>query len=146
MQQALAAAMKAHGFLKAGPTWRKTTDDAVAVFNIQGSQWGRQYYVNLGTYFRAAGDRGKPCEYHCHIRMRLTDVVPDSSRLNDLLDFEKPMELAQRLDELTTLVQSRAIPWLETMATRKGARDFLQASPSPSPLVTLQAKIILGLA
>src|SRR5438093_235721 len=80
LQQTLAPLLKAHGFTKEGPTWRKRFPESIAVFNIQGSQWGVSFYINLGIYFIALGQNERPLEYHCHVRARLDEVVPDRAR------------------------------------------------------------------
>src|SRR5262245_24413729 len=100
LQQAIAPALRVQGFKKAGPTWRKWTPDATAVLNIQGSQWGPSFYVNLGVLFRALDNRDKPCEYHCHVRTRLDSLVPDVARLLDVLDLDKPIPPEDRNREL----------------------------------------------
>lgn len=43
----------------------------VFIFNIQGSLYGPEYYINVGIYIKALGDLGQPYEYDCHIRARL---------------------------------------------------------------------------
>src|SRR5262245_38923985 len=91
LQQALAPALKQRGFKKSGATWRKWSAEAIGVLNLQGSQWGPSFYINLGVYFRALGDRDQPTECHCHIRTRLGALVPDWRRLDALLDFEQPV-------------------------------------------------------
>src|SRR5258705_1657189 len=116
VQQALAPALKLRGFKKSGATWRKEGGEAIGVLNLQGSQWGPSFYVNLGVYFRALGDRDKPIEYHCHVRTRLTELVPDRERLNAILDFDKLVRDDIRAREFATLVIDHGLPWLETVA------------------------------
>ena len=127
LQGWLAPTMKAAGFRKVGATWRRTTDESLVLLNIQGSQWSRSFYVNLGAYYRALGDLDRPPEYQCHVRARLSQLVPDLRRLADLLDFETPVPNAERSTELVELVQEHALRWLDCVATVAGGRDWLLA-------------------
>jgi hypothetical protein len=143
VQKALAATLKLHGFLKDGPTWRHPYPDTITVLNLQGSQWGPSFYLNLGVYFRALGTDDKPLEHRCHIRIRLCDVVPEQGRLRQLLDFEQPMADSVRFGELERLVASTAVPWLERVSTLKGAREYLLDPAPRMPLVSASARQLL---
>jgi hypothetical protein len=71
--------LKAHGFKKSNATWRKSSDESVAVFDVQKSPWGDgTYYVNLGTYFRALGNDASPTENKCHVQVRLAAEEPSA--------------------------------------------------------------------
>lgn len=143
LQRALAPALKQRGFKKSGATWRKGSDDAIGVLNLQGSQWGPSFYLNLGVYFRALGDSDQPAEYHCHVRTRLTDLVPDGERLNGLLDFEKPVSEDVRVRELETLIVDHGLPWLHAVSTIEGARQYCRSQSPKSPWVTKEARAFL---
>ena len=146
LQQALAPALKERGFKKSGATWRKVSDEGIGVLNLQGSQWGPSFYINLGVYFRALGDRDQPTEYHCHVRTRLTELVPDRERLNALLDFEKPVQEGVRVRELETLVVEHGLPWLHRVSTIEGAREYCSSQAPRSPWVTKEAREFLETA
>lgn len=71
MVEILKPLLKDNGFKKSATTWHKITDDIIFVLNLQGSQWGPEYYINLGVYLKALGSELKPKEYSCHIRRRI---------------------------------------------------------------------------
>jgi hypothetical protein len=144
LQQALASTLKLRGFKKAGATWRRESSEAISVLNLQGSQWGPSFYINLGVYFRALGERNQPAEHHCHIRIRLSELVPDRERLHTLLDFEKPIQEGVRGQELERLVVQHGLPWLETVSTVEGARDYCKSQSQKSMCVTKEARAFLG--
>ena len=146
LQQSLAPALKQRGFKKSGATWRKESSEAIGVLNLQGSQWGPSFYINLGVYFHALGDRDQPTEYHCHVRTRLCELVPDRERLNALLDFEKPVQENVRVQELETLVVDHGLPWLDTVSTIDGAREYSSSQAQKSPWVTKEARAFLEAA
>ena len=146
LQRAFAPGFKERGFLKDGPTWRKASEDAIVVFNIQGSQWGRQFYLNLGAYFRALGRDDRPLESRCHVRLRVSDLVPDRTRLNDLLDFERPIAASDRLAELAELVSAWGVPWLHAMLSCDTAGSYLRRHADRPVFVTRDARPLLGLS
>ena len=146
LQQALAPTLKQRGFKKSGATWRKESGESIGVLNLQGSQWGPSFYINLGVYFRALGDRDQPTEYDCHVRTRLSELVPDRERLNALLDFEKPVQENARVRELETLVVEHGLPWLDNVSTIEGAREYCSSQAPKSPWVTKEARAFLEAA
>ncbi|MEW6684564.1 MAG: DUF4304 domain-containing protein [Nitrospirota bacterium] len=143
LQQALAPALKQRGFKKSGATWRKGNADAIGVLNLQGSQWGPSFYINLGVYFRALGDNDHPTEYHCHVRTRLSELVPDRLRLNALVDFENPMDDGVRAREIETLIANHGLPWLDSVSTVAGAREYCKSQAPRSPWITREARAFL---
>jgi hypothetical protein len=136
LQQALAPALKRLGFKKSGATWRKGCSNAIVVLNIQGSQWGPTFYINLGIYFRELGELIEPNECVCHVRTRLTELVPDRNRLNELLDFGKSIQEGDRLQEIEALVTEYGLSWLATVSTIKGARIYCDSQSPKSPWIT----------
>lgn len=104
--QAVALALRPHGFKKAAANWRRSQPESIAVFNVQKSQWGGGvYYVNLGTYFRALGKEEKPVSYRCHVQRRL--------------------ELAE-----PTIVVAEALQWFQQRASLQDARLLAEADSS----------------
>jgi len=144
LQKALAPTLKAAGFRQTGATWHRERSAVVAVLNLQGSQWGPQFYVNLGVYFRELGSKARPNEAECHIRSRLDAHVPDRARLFQLLDFEADIELNLRGTELVTLVVEGGIPWLDHVSTWAGAKDWCERHPR-SPFMSGVLREHLGL-
>ena|SRR5688572_12935410 len=144
LQRALATALKQHGFKKLGATWRNDLGPTIGVINLQGSQWGPSFYINLGVYFRALGHRHQPAEVDCHIRTRLHELVPDRARLITLLDFEHVIQEDIRARELEALVVKYGLPWLTAVSTVQGARDYCATIHDKSPFVTKEARAFLS--
>jgi Domain of unknown function (DUF4304) len=144
LEQALAPALKAHGFAKSGSTWRRTGEDAYSVVNLQGSQWGHATYVNVGVYFRALGNDRHPAESACHIRTRLDALVPDPDVLSALLDMQREMPAEERGRECAALIVAHGLPWLDAVATVRGARAFCESTSADSVLVSMDARAFLA--
>lgn len=145
LQKIVAGVLDGRGFIKKGQTWRKAYDNAIGVVNIQGSQWGRSFYVNFGVYFSALGGNPAPLEYHCHIRTRLEELTPARARLVELLDLESSVPDAVRSSEIESAI-ANAVPWLDRVATISGAREYCSAIKPTSPWVTPDARKYLEIA
>jgi hypothetical protein len=123
--KAIAPVLKLHGFKKKSATWHRQRDGFIQTFNVQGSQWSKSFYLNLGIYVTAIGGLKTPAEYDCHIRNRVGDVVGDLVRYNELLDFENEVEDDQRFDELQDIVEQYAIKWLDKYANSAMIVDWI---------------------
>ena len=123
LENVFAPSLKASGFKKRGSTWHRRVGDAIQVINIQGSQWSRIFYINLGVYLLEFGTEEHPASHNCHLRSRLDRFVPDIEHLANLLDFQTRQFDEQRAREALTLLESCGIPWLEHCSNKSG---FLQ--------------------
>jgi hypothetical protein len=148
LQRALAPSFKECGFLKRGSTWRRASPHAIVVFNIQGSQWGRQFYLNLGAYFRHLGPELAPPEYRCHVRVRLSTLVPDPGLLGKLLNFDEGIPAADRSAQLVAAVSEFAMPWLHAMSACDTARSYLgnHGALARSMRIARDARDLLGVS
>ena len=91
------------GAHKSSGSWYLPVDEVTAVLDLQKSQYGPAYYINVGWWLRAdlRGEFPKPQQ--CHIQTRAGSFAPPEmeSRLKDLLDLESPIGEAERAEELT---------------------------------------------
>jgi hypothetical protein len=121
--------LKAKGFRKTGATWHRDGNRLVQVFNIQKSQWGDQFYLNVGIYLRDLGNEARPTEYRCHVRCRAERLLGDGefADLRECLDFDRPLDRDQRYARLQQIVAERVLPWLDENRTLEslgtGLRD-----------------------
>lgn len=123
--QALSPTLKAHGFRKKDSTWRRTRDGFIQIINVQGSQWSRSFYLNLGIYIEAIGAKATPLEFDCHIRNRADNLVEDHRQYQQLLDFEVSISPEVRFRELNEIIEKRVIPWLDEFSTDQRIRDWI---------------------
>jgi len=125
LQSVLAPLMKAHGYRKSGATWHGVSSAFIRVLNIQGSQFGKYFFINLGIFIRALGENPKPKEYDCHVRQRLSGLVSDGGDVFAVLDFQNDMPWGEREQALRNLVQDHALPWLEKKSDIEEIRNYL---------------------
>jgi hypothetical protein len=116
----LAPLLKSAGFKKKATTWRRQQADGIHVVNVQGSQWGPEYYLNLGFYIGALGSESEPTEYRCHVRTRVAqpdrDAVPLFAELEAWFRSNGTVnELCARLteDKLPLMLSGVAHDYLE---------------------------------
>lgn len=124
----LAPDLKARGYKKSGPTWRRRKDDAIQVLNLQKSQWGDSFYVNVGLYLTALGEEEQPTEYRCHVRCRAERLVPREhfAELRGLLDFTTDLSESDRYTKIRALIEHYLLAWLDANSTEVALRSTLK--------------------
>ena len=134
--------LKGTGFQKHKGAWYRRTDEVVTVVDLQKSQHGPQYYLNIGLWFRAIEDLQYPKPVSCHVVNRLAIEVPEpvSEYLARLLDLET--EMPDRADELRELLDTYLVPLLGVFRDVAGLRSprgelFLKRSGVRGPAQAL---------
>ena len=61
--------------------WYMRTDEVIATCDLQKSQYGPSYYLNVGYYLRSSGDMTHPKSYECDISLRGEVFLGDASGL-----------------------------------------------------------------
>lgn len=127
----IAPILREGGYKKKGATWRRETNDAVAVVNLQMSPYaGILYYLNLGIYVKALGSIAQPLEYQCPFRIRVEALMNDRQRALAVFDLSnQSITQAERDKELKLAVLTLALPFLQSCATVKGLNDVLIKNP-----------------
>jgi Domain of unknown function (DUF4304) len=112
------------GFEKKSGSWYLVGDEVISVSNLQKSQYGPSYYVNQAFWLRQLGGERYPKDNKCHIRLRLGSLLGDSSaRLDQLLNLDYPV--ADRIDELTAILDGNLLPVIERGRSLVGLRALL---------------------
>ncbi|WP_437951512.1 DUF4304 domain-containing protein [Sorangium sp. So ce296] len=123
-----AALMDAHFSRKHG-TWYRNTEETVLVVDVQPSNFGQQYYINLGIFVKWISQkptRLPPKENECHVRLRLESLVPEAEGQvrQVLLNLEnKSIGSIERQQRIRELITDTAIPFLSQCSTRTGIRE-----------------------
>jgi hypothetical protein len=131
LQEAVADAVVPAGFRKKGSSWYREEADAILVISPQKSQYGSQYFLNLGVYWRELGEKTAPREEECHVRGRISSVLSadESKELERSLNFEdRSIEDEARRTALRDALVNHAIPLLKRCSTRDGLREEHQKS------------------
>ena len=132
IQEVFKPIFKANGFKKNGATWHHVGEDLVKVFNIQGSQWSRYFYFNIGLYLRELGNDQKPTEFKCHVRLRAGQLLSgekEITKLYELSVFEKEQPIEQRIHQLEELISKLVIPWFALFSTKADVIKYIETKP-----------------
>src|SRR5215217_2212835 len=98
---------KQAGAEKKSGGWYWRSDDVVAVVDLQKSQYGAQYYVNVAFWLRALGNEPFPKSWKSHLQVRLgslPDVDPEAAER--LFDLEHELPDEQRADAIAALLEA----------------------------------------
>jgi hypothetical protein len=117
--------LRERGFKKAAGSWYSDRPETVLVTNLQKSQYGYSFYINLGIWLKAIGESATPKEHHCHVRIRLESIAGEG--LSKALDMENSavVEEGRKMIIVTGIVDV-AIPWLDACNSLDGIRRMLQ--------------------
>lgn len=142
---ALGSALIGAGFKKKSDTWYCDEEDAIAVVNVQKSQYGQQYYVNLGVWFKSFGINLMPKENQCHIRFRLSSVVPDdaNAKLSNALDLDAPLDADERRSALVAIFEQYGLTVLRRCVSFDGVRGALLDGSLSKALVQSKLRMLL---
>jgi hypothetical protein len=122
------------GAKKSG-SWYRRSEETIVVLNLQKSNYGPSYYVNVAIWLLAAGAADAPKPSHCHVQTRLDRLLPAEmhDRLKALLDLDSPIGEDVRREELLALLGQHLLPLVEAAATLESLRSgegrrFVEAS------------------
>jgi hypothetical protein len=125
IQQEFDAFGQSAGMLKHSGFWYGTSSEVISLLNLQKSQHGPNYYVNVGFWLRALGGARFPRERECHVRIRLDSLVADrAGEVRALLDLESDIPSGERGPCLHDLLASRLKPLLEQASSLEGIRKL----------------------
>jgi Domain of unknown function (DUF4304) len=146
LHDAISAAAVPAGFRKKGSSWYCHEPQAILVIDPQKSQYGAQYFLNLGIYWRALGAETSPREERCHMRGRISSIVPAAKcdELTHSLDFENAMSNEARHMILNDVLSQFAIPLLKRCSTTEGLRAEHKRSGLTGFLLTNDLAAIVG--
>lgn len=136
---------KSSGGKKKSGSWYRRGDETVFVLNLQKSNYASRYYVNVALWLLPLGDADAPKENKCHVRSRLTQLVPSEleERVNDLFDLDSPLDDATRREELLAVLRQHLLPLMDSSSTLDGLRSGAGQRLIQKSLVTGPAQRLL---
>jgi uncharacterized protein DUF4304 len=116
---------KSSGCTKKSGSWYRRSSETIVVLNLQKSQYAMRYYVNVAVWLLALGDTDAPKENKCHVRTRLTKLVPREleDRVNELLDLATPIDDMSRREEFLGVLDEHLRPLMDGGSTLEGLRS-----------------------
>lgn len=143
VKEALSAPLKEAGFKNKSNYWYLNNTDVVLLVNLQKSQYGDQFYVNGGIALKSLGADEFPKEHHCHIRFRLTALVPEKEKkqIESIFDLENESLAGQhRKDEISRLVTDLVLPILQDCSSKNGIAETVKSGRLARAMVHKQVK------
>ncbi len=84
------------------------------MLNLQKSDYGEQYYINIGVLFRELWTDRSPKIQHLPIRFRLDDIYPKEQELKECLNFTSSITSeSEKTDLISKAINDFALPALE---------------------------------
>lgn len=132
------------GFKKKADVWYCQMEEVVLLANLQKSQFGEQYYVNLAVWIKTLGSDLFPKENQCHIRCRLGSVLTEDlqKKLADVLDLGKAMDESVRKAILSDLFENYGLVWLKKQTTLSDIGKLLRNGGLEKALVQVKVREI----
>ena len=140
---ALGPSLKEAGFKKQAGNWYRSNDEIILMVNIQKSQYGDQYYINIGIALKSLGVVQYPKEHNCHIRFRLTALVKEDEKkhIDSIFDLEnKSFSETQRTEEICMLVQNILLPTLKECSSEQEVLELVKRNKFVNGMVHVKIK------
>jgi hypothetical protein len=133
------------GYVRQGLSWYRHCDETVLLIDLQKSDVGGQFLVNLGVSVCALNAERFPSEAHCHLRMRLDRVADNREAVLRAFDLEDTTIGPILRHEAVQLLIDEGARWLERFATAGGVAGALRSDASLRNRATMQVKAYFGL-
>lgn len=126
--------------------WYWRGDEVVAVVDLQKSQYGLQYFVNVAFWLRALGDERFPKSWKSHIQVRLGSLPGvDGDDVERLLDAESDLPDEQRVDAVSALLVASVTPLIERGSSLAGLRALIDDGTLSAAAIRGPAQEKLGI-
>ena len=105
--------------------WFLRTEEVIVTCDLQKSQYGPLFYLNVGYYLRSEGSKTHPKSHQCHITYRAGQLIGRERAFNELLDLEHPLDDEMRTTQLYSLLTTELAPRIHRGSTIAGLRAML---------------------
>jgi hypothetical protein len=136
--------LKPAGFTEVGALWVRTCPEVTQVVGLQKSNFGRQYYINVGIAIRALGIPEPIKEELCHIRIRVEALLDAASPVSQLLDMDQPLNPEAREERLDLTVSPAIGGFLASSRDIDGLKRLMSSGILSGAFVHRRARDILG--
>jgi hypothetical protein len=138
------------GFKKKKATWYRKTTSVLQLLNLQKSQYGAQFFVNLGFVPDGIPVDGMPTpkENKCPIRIRLSSALAaERDEIEALFDLEQTaISDLDRDRRIRELFSSKVIPLFETLSDTLGLKAGIEQGVFKRGAINRLAQECLGIA
>jgi hypothetical protein len=142
-KKAIARSFEKSGLVKKGQSWYFDGKEALIVINLQKSNWGEMYHMNLGIWLKAFGEVSFPQFNHCPLYYRVEYFFPKRRELI-LLGCSLDQSTLPMLAELTEFIESELIPFLQSCSVISKLRELMKQGALDGGFVTSEARMYLS--
>ncbi len=127
LKQTVTAELRPVGFARKGSAWYLQNEKIIAVVNLQKSEFGTLYFLNIGFWLREIEDIHNPKVERCHVQARAEGIWKcGRPSIADLLDLENSFtDDASRLVLLRQFVREQFVPFVRSGSTVSGLKSLL---------------------
>jgi len=139
-------ALKEAGFHKKSGTWYVEKEEVVVVANLQKSQWGLQYYINLEIWLKRLAEKKFPKENECHIRLRARSLPAiEDDFFNQTFDLENTtLTPEERYERICLIMRNIVIPFINRCCSAGGINEEFQKGQLSNAMIRVEAKELLS--
>lgn len=136
---------KAAGFSKKSGVWCRRQHETIAVLELQKSQYGPQYYVNVALWLLELGEAECPKEHACHLRSRLDELFPaHEDQLKIVLNLDNPtLTEVERREKFESILNEQLLPLIDSSSTLEGVKTLVADDRLGMFLITGSAQRVL---
>jgi hypothetical protein len=139
--------LREEGYLRKAQAWYRFTPDCIMVVDLQKSDFGGKYYINLAVLLRALDATPVPKEHKCHLRVRVGQLVDDDERstLKKYLDLEDgSVTTEERRVGLQRVLREIALPTLAEVSSLDAVKRKFEKDGLRRFAVTVRARQFLA--
>jgi hypothetical protein len=133
------------GYLKRGPAWYRHFPETILVLDLQKSDYGGQFYINLGVTLPELCESEYPAENHCDVRMRLGGAFSDRPYVAKVFDLENATFGNNDREKAIQELIAYGADWLEKFSSKQAIVNQIKQSEDICCHTTLKLKRFLNL-
>lgn len=116
---------KENGFLKAFGGWFKESPECVAIIELQKSNFGDYYQLNIKIFIQGAFGRTYTLSKDL-IKSSMGHVnTNETQEYKNVLDFDEPMEDSRRKERLEKLFQNHIVSFTDKALSKSGIIELV---------------------
>ena len=115
---------KANGFLKIFGGWYKESEECIAILELQKSNFGNYYQLNIKIFIQGIFDRTYPPSKDL-IKSSIGHVNSNETKeYKNVLDFDEPLDDNLRTERLEELFKNHIVPFTNKTLTKSGIKEL----------------------
>ncbi|WP_131994283.1 DUF4304 domain-containing protein [Dokdonella fugitiva] len=141
--------LREHGFMKQGSRWYRSIGEVLQIADLQKSNFGQQFYVNLCWVPTGMTVDGMPIpkEQNCPIRIRLSAAYPNQEGdISQGLDLENKLTDDERERRVAWMTRDLMLPLFERLQDNRSLRAEIAEGVLRRGAVNAAARSFLGIA